>query len=258
MRRDKPVSRLLLGMIALALAVLLSTGVFAQGKASWSLLARQASKAYAEGKYEEAGHLYTLLIQSGLEGASVRYDLGNCYLKTGDLGRAILEYRRALKFDPHLAAAQQNLDIARRLLKARVAPWQPSPWEAAVQGLPEGALEWGILLLSLLGNVALAVAMFLRRESLRRILLIAMVAAFLCAGAALALLAYADTVVSGHQAAVVLSPAPVYIGPTAKASPLATLPPGSEVIRVTRAGDWSLVLWGEGRGWTKSSAVEVP
>ena len=239
-------------------AALVAAGLRAQDSSSWGLLSRQASKAYSDGRYEEAGRLYTLLIQSGLEGACVRYDLGNCHLKTGDLGRAILEYRRALKFDPRLSPAQQNLDIARRLLKARVAPWQPSPWEAAVQGLPEGALEWGILLLSLLGNAALAAAMFLRPGSLRRAFLIAMVAALLCAGAALALLAYADTVVSGHLPAVVLSPAPVYAGPEAKAAPLATLPPGSEVIRVTRAGDWSLVLWGEGRGWTRSSSVEVP
>ena len=230
----------------------------AQDKASWDLLSRQASKAYSGARYEEAGRLYTLLIQSGFEGSGVRYDLGNCYLKTGDLGRAILEYRRALKLDPRLTPAQQNLDIARRLLKARAAPWQPSPWEAAVQSLPQGALEWCLVLLSLMGNAALATAMFLKPGNLRRAFLIVMMAAFLCASAALVLLAYADTVVSGHLPAVVLSSAPVYPGPEAKAAPLATLPPGSEVIRVIRAGDWSLVLWGEGRGWTRSSSVEVP
>jgi len=246
------------GISALALVLLLCLPLLAQEKASWSLLSRQAAKAYADGRYEEAGRLYELLVQSGLEGAQVRYDLGNCYLKRGDLGRAILEYRRALKYDPRMVPAQQNLDITRRLLKARVSPWQPSPWEAAVEELPEKALQLGILLASLLGNAALALSLFLRPGGLRRSCLVSMVAGLLCAGGGLALLAYSDTVVRGHEGAVVLSPAPIYSGPEDKGVPLSTLPPGSEVIRVARAGEWSLVLWGEGRGWTRSEAVEAP
>jgi tetratricopeptide (TPR) repeat protein len=241
--------------VVLALAAF---SLLAQQDASWGLLSRQAARAYNEGRYDEASRLYALLAQSGLDGAAVRYDLGNCHLKRGDLGRAILEYRRALTYDPGLAPAQQNLDIARRLLKARVSPWQPSPWEAAVQGLPEGALEWGILALALMGNLALGAALLLPAGNARRVCLMIMVGAFVAAGGGMALMAYADTVVAGQEAAVVVTAATVYPGPEAKDTPIATLPPGSEVIRVSKAGAWSLVLWGEGRGWTDSAAVEVP
>jgi tetratricopeptide (TPR) repeat protein len=252
-------ARALIGAVALlALAALASFSALAQASESWGLLSRQAAKAYAEGRYDEASRLYALLAQSGLDGAAVRYDLGNCHLKRGDLGRAILEYRRALKYDPDLAPAQQNLQIARRLLKARVSPWQPSPWEAAVQGLPEGALEWGILAFALLGNLALGAVLLLPTGNPRRACLMLMVGAFVTAGGGMALLAYADTVVAGQEPAVVVSVATVYPGPEAKDTPIATLPPGSEVIRVSKAGAWSLVLWGEGRGWTESASVEVP
>lgn len=243
---------------AFALLALACAAAMAQQDASWQLLSRQAARAYAEGRYEEATRLYGLLARSGQDSAAVRYDLGNCHLKRGDLGRAILEYRRALKYDPDLAPAQQNLEIARRLLKARVSPWQPSPWEAAVQSLPEGSLEWGILALSLLGNLALGASLLLPFGLARRVCLMVMVGAFVCAGGGLALLAYADTVVAGQEPAVVVSAAAVYAGPEAKDTPIATLPPGSEVIRVSKAGAWSLVLWGEGRGWTESASVEVP
>ena len=36
------------------------------------------------------------------------------------------------------------------------------------------------------------------------------------------------------------------------------LPEGTEAMRITLAGDWSLVLWGEGRGWTLTETVESP
>jgi hypothetical protein len=225
---------------------------------SAGLLALQAAQAYGQGRYEEAARLYGRLAESGWDGAAVRYDLANSYLKGGDLGRAILEYRRALKFDPELAPAKHNLEIARRLLPARVAPWQPPPWESMLQRLRPEALQWAVLLPALLANLALALVLLLGPGGLRRAALAVLVAAFLLAGAAGLLLGYARTVLPSHQGAVVLSPASVYATAEERGEPLAILPTGSEVIRVAQAADWSLVLWGEGRGWTRSVAVEVP
>jgi len=44
--------------------------------------------------------------------AMVRTALGNCYMKTGKKGKAIEEYKIALKIDPELAWAYNNLGIA--------------------------------------------------------------------------------------------------------------------------------------------------
>lgn len=256
-----PIRSLLAPCAVGALLLLILTGISsptAAQDASADLLARQAAQAYAQGRYEEAAHLYQRLAEGGGDGAQVRYDLGNSFLKAGDLGRAILEYLRALKFDPELAAAKQNLDVARRLLPARVAPWQPPPWEAAVQGIRPAALQWGVLAPALLANLALAAVLLLGPGSLRRAALAVLVASLLLAGAAGVLLAYTQTVLPTHQPAVVVAPASVYAAAEEKGAPLAVLPTGSEVIRVAQAADWSLVLWGEGRGWTRSSSVEVP
>lgn len=231
---------------------------FSQEPPSWGLLSKQACAAYQEGRYSDAARLYDLLVKAGLEGAAVHYDLGNCHLREGDLGHAILEYRRALKYDPGFEPAQKNLEVARHLLKARVTPWQPSPWETFVQALPDGWLGWAVLLLSLLGNVALGTAFFLGPGSLRRACVGIMVGAFVSAGMAGALMAYARTVVAAHVPAVIIESAPVYSGPEVKETSVALLPPGSEVIRLAQAGDWSLVLWGEGRGWALSRDVESP
>jgi hypothetical protein len=248
----------ILGALALG-ALFFAVGVLAlPPNDSSALLADQAAKAFGEGRYQEAAELYQRLIGSGADGADARYDLGNCWLKEGHLGKAILEYRRALRFDPHHGPSLHNIEVARRLLPARVAPWQPSPWEGFLQGLPPSWLDWSVIGFVLLGNLALGAILLLAPGRPRRILAGVMIAMFVAAGASGLLWAYSRTVLPTHRPAVVLKAAPVYSGPQAEGSPLATLPEGSEVIQVARAGEWTLVLWGEGRGWAPADSVEAP
>ena len=49
---------------------------------------------------------------SGEWSANLFYDLGNAYFRHGDFGRAILNYDRALRLDPHHPEADANLRIA--------------------------------------------------------------------------------------------------------------------------------------------------
>lgn len=227
---------------------------------SSGLLAQQARQAYDQGRYSDAAQLYQRLADSEGTGASaeVHYDLGNCHFKLGDLGRAILEYRRALVRNPSLAQAQMNLDLARTLLPARVARWQPSPLEAFIASVPQHLLQGLLLTCSLLGNLGLALVILVAPGRLRRAAAGTLIAAFLCAGLVGMALLYARAVLPSHRPAVVLQPAAVYSGPETQGVPLATLPAGSEIILTARAGDRALVMWGEGRGWTSASAVEVP
>lgn len=250
-------SRLLVLAAAFALLVMSFPSAIFSGDAS-SLLASRAAEAYDQGHYEEAAQLYERLAASGDDGAETRYDLGNCYLKAGNLGRAILEYRRSLKFSPGLDPAERNLAVARRLLPARVAPWQPSPWEAFIASVPLALLQGLLLGCSALGNAALAFVLLGPAGRGRRAASGFLVGAFACALLAAGTLAYALTVLPSHRPAVILQPAPVYASPEGKGAPLVTLPPGSEVILAARAGDRALVIWGEGRGWTAAQDVETP
>ncbi len=237
--------------------VLFATPAAAQTPAS-SALVDQAGQAYDQSRYGDAAQLYRRAAESGGEGPELRYDLGNCYLKAGDLGRAILEYRRALASEPSLVAAQKNLALARSLLPARVAPYQPSPWEAAIARIPVRGLQWLVIVLALVANAGLALVILLASGRGRRAAAVLLVGAAVCAGLACTALLYAKTVLPSHRPAVVLRSAPVHAAPEAQGAPLATLPAGSEVILAARAGDRVLVLWGEGRGWTEASAVEAP
>lgn len=56
---------------------------------------------------------YNSIISAGIDTGPLEYNLGNSYLQVGDLGRAILHYRRAELFIPRDPLLADNLSVAR-------------------------------------------------------------------------------------------------------------------------------------------------
>ena len=68
----------------------------------------------ADELYEKAILSYEKIINEGqIENARLYYNLGNAYLLKENIGKAILNYRRAQKLDSSDANIQKNLDFAR-------------------------------------------------------------------------------------------------------------------------------------------------
>ncbi len=64
--------------------------------------------------YRGAALRYERLIdEGGLANGKLYYNLGNAYFRMGDIGRAILNYRRALRLRPGDENIRRNLDYAR-------------------------------------------------------------------------------------------------------------------------------------------------
>ena len=74
-------------------------------------------EAYQKGDYDAAAKLLFELVQAGATNPKLYYNLGNAYLKLGDLGRAILWYEKALKIMPNNPDLRFNLNYARSLTK---------------------------------------------------------------------------------------------------------------------------------------------
>lgn len=72
-----------------------------------------ANKLYNEGKYDYALQKYEYLVCSGIRNHTVYYNLGNCYFKTGKIGKAILFYKHAQKLKPADSDINFNLNFAR-------------------------------------------------------------------------------------------------------------------------------------------------
>lgn len=81
-----------------------------------SLFAR-ANESYKAQRYGEAALLYDEIVRQGTAGGPVFYNLGNAYFKTGELGRAIVNYERALEWMPRDADLRANYRYAESLVQ---------------------------------------------------------------------------------------------------------------------------------------------
>ena len=95
--------------------------------------------AYQAGDYAGAAERFEELVGSGVHNGKLYYNLGNAYLKGGDLGRAVLWYERAvLELGPADPELRFNLEYARNLVTDQV---------------PEVGVDWGRVLLFWRGRV---------------------------------------------------------------------------------------------------------
>ncbi len=75
------------------------------------------SPALAKKEYEKAAFYYNSLIEQGIQNGRIYYNTGNAYYRSGQTGKAILMYRRALLFSPSDPQIKYNLTQARKLQK---------------------------------------------------------------------------------------------------------------------------------------------
>lgn len=81
----------------------------------------EADSAYVQERYEQAISLYNKFLETGAS-ASVYYNLGNAYYRTGDMAHAILAYERAYLMEPGDADIRFNLQLARTKTIDKIVP----------------------------------------------------------------------------------------------------------------------------------------
>lgn len=85
-------------------------------------LLKEASDAYTKGEYQHAVDLYEQALSSEGEAAELYYNLGNAYYKTDNIGKAILNYERALLLSPNFVDARFNLEITQQRVVDKIEP----------------------------------------------------------------------------------------------------------------------------------------
>ncbi|MBU3911592.1 MAG: tetratricopeptide repeat protein [Candidatus Omnitrophica bacterium] len=99
--------------LLLIFSFFISTGVvFAQSPEE---IYRKANINYENEDYEKAVSLYEMLLKIDRVGPEVFYNLGNSYFKLKKIGRAIVNYRRALRLAPGDRDISHNLKLARAM-----------------------------------------------------------------------------------------------------------------------------------------------
>lgn len=88
---------------------------------------------YEKGSYDEAISEYSKLLAQGIESGNLYYNLGNCYFKKGELGKAVLNYERAKRLIPRDSDLKSNYKYA--LSQINVTGSKPGSWSDKAFGI---------------------------------------------------------------------------------------------------------------------------
>lgn len=111
MARMKNIRVAVLGLILVVSLVSVSRGGRSAGDIN--ALFVQACDFYEAGDLVSARAGFEGLVKAGVRNGAVYYNLGNCYYKQGEVGRAVANYRRALMLSPRDEDTRFNLDLLR-------------------------------------------------------------------------------------------------------------------------------------------------
>ncbi len=253
----------LLPLAILSLLLGLAIPLLAQNPPPTEALLR-ANRLYEAGDFAAAAEAYQSLIDGGLRNSLLYYNLGNAWFKQGDLGRAILNYRRAARLAPRDPDIRANLSLARAQTVDAIEAGSRAPLQELVT-LAQTWLtlnEMALLTLGLWFAVAVLVIARShtapgRRRTLWQSLL---VAAALLLFLSLPLFAGRLYEERTRPAAVVIAPeVNVTSGPGEQYVTEFTLHSGAEVRLIERRDYWVRLTLpgGQLQGWVPAGAVEA-
>lgn len=222
-------------------------------------LLAEGNQAYTAGDLDTALSRY-LAAAAVTEDPDVLYNLGNAHARRGELGAALVCYRRAQRLDPRDSDLRRNAAWVREHAADRdlAAAAAPSPVALVLGTVERLSLdEWAVLLGVLVWALAAGVAVgWWRGEiapGLRRILL-GLAGAVLIVAAVLALRWYDERVVA--HAVVVAPKAVLRSGPDESFPEVMQVSDGLELRIEDRREGWCQVgLGGDWRGWLPASAL---
>lgn len=217
--------------------------------------------AQARRMFRSAAQCLQSLITDGVGNGLLEYNLGNCHLHSGDIGRAILHYRRAQRLIPRDPLLKNNLSVARSRCITSIPPSRRSAVLRSVffwhyQTAFEYRLLTGGLLYVMFWGVLTLFAVRRRRA--------AGVAAMACA---VMVLSIAASLMADHwgdrnvpEGVIMRMDVSVHSGPGSGYPRQFEQPlqPGTEFALRERRGDWwRIELPDGGMGWVSASAAEL-
>ena len=211
--------------------------------------------------FRSAAQKFEGIASSGVSNGMLEFNLGNCYLQAGDLGRAILHYRRAQRWIPRDPLLADNLALARsrcltQIPSARGDDVLRSVFFWHYQSSNAARTRVGLVAYSLAFALLIA-ATLARRRYLMGLGLAAGAVALACAAS---LAAERWSLRTAPPAVITAMDVPVYKGPGASYQKQFEQPlqAGTEcTLREERGSWWNIELPDGKSGWVESTAVET-
>ena len=223
-----------------------------------------ANEAYAQERWEDAVNDYTAIAEASMESAPLWCNLGSAWYKSGNLGKAILCYERALKLDPSYEDARYNLELLNAMKLDRLesvpelilATWMKN------LGRTLDSDSWAVcFLVFLVLTLAMALLFILGSSATsRRAGFFTGVVCLLLAVASLSVSLWQKNEYMKADKAIIMKPvSSVKSSPSGdSAKDLFVLHEGTKVQVLDNVGGWSNIELSDGRqGWLPSSDIEI-
>ena len=217
-----------------------------------------ANAAYEAGDYPRAVELYQRLRDEGHGDGLLDYDLGNAYLRGGELGKAIAAYLRAEAARPRDQDVRANLTFARKSAEDALAPPAPSPVVETLffwhYDLGRRELIAAVAVCNLLLWGLLAVRLWRRRSEVLRWAIVAAAVLVAATAGSLAVHLAAPT----RVAVVVPQEVDVHSGTRADTVVRFKLHAGTEVRALEQREGWIRIALPDGQqGWLPAQHAEL-
>lgn len=232
-------------------------------------LAQMADSAYSADNFQMAEQLYLQALKEGGSSSVLFYNLGNAYYRQGNLGKAIVNYERALKLDPTNADARTNLDFVNSKITDKQidsGSYLDSVWDGTVGMFRPDT--WAVIALVLFAIFlgAVAVYIFSSAVTVKKTSFFGGMIVFVVTVVAVVISFAAANRVNSNNYAIILPPASQLSTSPREARSQAEqaflLHEGTKVeiidsLATSADGTWYEVMVGHGeRAWVKSTEVE--
>jgi hypothetical protein len=124
---------------------------------------RRTEPERANALFREAAARYRQVVDAGVVNGWLYYNLGNAYVQAGEIGEAILSYRRAERLIPGDPRLESNLEYARSLRRDRIAPSGERALVDALVGWHRGLSLYTRFVVFIIGWLAFWGALAMRR-----------------------------------------------------------------------------------------------
>lgn len=218
----------------------------------------QGNILYKENKYPQAIEKYESIITQGIESGNLYYNLGNCYFKEGELGKALLNYERARRFIPADSDLKSNYDYARALLNLGPANVSGNWFFRQIDRLfSDIGLDFSALLCSLLYTAIFLLLIFsLFFSAIKRFFKPAIAA--LAVLFILSAIGLARKISYFEKGAIILRDTEVKFEPLAVATTYFKLGAGEWAGVIEKSGAWYKLRRNDGKsGWVEQSAIGI-
>jgi tetratricopeptide (TPR) repeat protein len=197
----------------------------------------QGNKLYEEGKYSQAAAIYDGLLRAGHVSPEIYFNAGNAWFKSGQMGRAIYNYRRAEELAPRDPDIRANLALVRAQAGTGNIPLPGSRWTRWIGRLTLN--EWtcaasaGVALLFIVLTIRQISPAFAKSSGiLTAALAVTSLWLLACLGMSI------DQRLLEKFSVVIVPEAVARRGPMAESQSAFTAHDGAELMVLGRDGDW--------------------